>query len=75
LDITSKRLGQYWSATGYLDGSSLGDDGSYGFYCSATASGDCSYAYGLTFNSSSNYWFGYYRYYGRTVRPVMELAE
>ncbi len=60
-------------ASGYCDGTSLDDDGSYGFYWSSSLiedNSDC--AYNLNFGSGS-VGFGYgYRYYGRSVRPVCQ---
>ena len=61
-------------AAGYRYGSSLYDAGSYGFYWSSAPYGGGSIdAYGLRFGSSSRYMSsGFSRYYGRSVRPVLE---
>ena len=60
-------------AAGYRCGSSLSRAGGYGSYWSSTPfESDTNYAYRLYCDSSdqSVYWF--YRYYGRSVRPVSE---
>ena len=60
-------------AAGYRGGSSLYDAGSYGYYWSSTPYGSGSYgAYGLDFGSSNQSMDNNYRYYGRSVRPVIE---
>ncbi len=59
-------------AAGYRVNSSLGSAGSYGYYWSATPYSGSDYAYGLYFYSDSCFWGSYYRFYGRTVRPVSE---
>ena len=57
-------------AAGYRDGSSLYDAGSDGNYWSSTPNDD--YAYLLYFYSNDLYIIDYNRYYGRSVRPVLE---
>lgn len=60
-------------ATGYRDGTSLVDEGSYGNYWSSTPSGSGSdYARSLEFDSNDYFWNNYYRYGGYSVRPVLE---
>ena len=60
-------------AAGYRNGSSLYFAGSGGYYWSSAPDGSSSfYAYGLYFDSSSQYMSRYYRDYGRSVRPVIE---
>jgi len=63
-------------ASGYRYDSSLGGAGSYGGYWSSSL--DESYpggAYYLDFDSSYVDWYGSYRYYGRSVRPVCVSSE
>ena len=57
-------------AAGYRDGTSLYGDGSYGYYWSSTPYGSNN-AYLLGFYSGYHYTNWDYRYYGRSVRPVM----
>ena len=59
-------------AAGFRDGMSLYSAGSYGDYWSATPYSDSDYAYDLSFGSDYYGWYGAYRYYGHTVRPVSE---
>ena len=60
-------------AAGYRYGSSLGNAGSDGYYWSSTPSeyGDLG-AYDLGFGSSDHGMYGSFRYYGSSVRPVVE---
>jgi len=60
-------------AAGNRNGASLVNAGSDGICWSATAVSDSYYSYYLTFNSGRTVWYYYYRYYGRSVRPVLEL--
>lgn len=69
---SSKEL--FFPASGYADDSSVGSEGSYGYYWSSSLGTSYSYrAYCMSFNSSSvdpqN--SGYYRNYGQSVRPVL----
>ena len=58
-------------AAGNRDGTSLGYAGSYGYYWSSTLLASRPYyAYYLFFGSDGVYVYGYYRYFGHTVRPV-----
>ena len=58
-------------AAGYRDGSSLDRAGSLGNYWSSTPNESNSHhAWDLNFNSSEYDMSYYYRYYGRSVRPV-----
>lgn len=61
-------------AAGCRYGSSLDDAGSYGFYWSSAPYGSISddYAYLLSFGSGPRYVDGGSRYYGQSVRPVVE---
>ena len=60
-------------AAGYRDGTSLDSGGSTGLYWSSTpGESDSVNAYYLYFFGSVYDWGGYYRYYGRSVRPVCE---
>ena len=60
-------------AAGFRNSSSLGRAGSYGRYWSSTPdSSGSSYAYYLSFYSSSVNRFSSYRYLGQSVRPVSE---
>ena len=60
-------------AAGYRYGSSLNLAGSYGNYWSSTPLESISYyAYRLYFGSSGRYMDSGYRYYGQSVRPVIE---
>ena len=61
----------FFPASGYRDSSSgtLSSVGSYGFYCSASASSSY-YGHNLLFTSSNWYWDNYYRAYGFPVRAV-----
>lgn len=60
-------------AAGYRDGASLYRAGSNGIYWGSTALEDDSYvACHLYFGSGVDYWYDYYRSYGRSVRPVSE---
>ena len=59
-------------AAGYRNGASLSYAGSFGYYWSSTPNDDSSVYY-LNFSSSiHNVNNGRNRYYGRTVRPVLE---
>ena len=58
-------------AAGYRDNSDLYDAGPYGFYWSSSVF-NSSYTYYLYFGVSGVDWGNYrYRYYGRSVRPVL----
>ena len=62
-------------AAGYRYGSSLNYAGSRGYYWSSTPYGfvgGYDSAYGLAFDSSNLSMNGYYRYAGRSVRPILE---
>ena len=60
-------------AAGYRNGSSLNRAGYSGYYWSSTPYGNRDdYAYYLDFSSSSLYMYYDYRYYGQSVRPVIE---
>ena len=61
-------------AAGYRDGTDLNYSGSYGYYWSSSLyEGDSSYnACSLYFGSSGYDWSSYSRYYGHSVRPVLE---
>ena len=75
--ITSKSNNNsiFLPAAGYRDGSSLANAGSYGRYWSRTLHESYPYsAWFLFFNSSRIYTNGYFRYHGRSVRPV-RLSE
>ena len=74
-EVTCKSNGNsiFLPAAGYRVDSSLIDAGTYGYYWSASL--DESYpdlAWGVNFNSSIVDRFGYYRYYGQSVRPVCQ---
>ena len=73
--VTSVKNGNsiFLPASGYRSGSCLYDHGSYGLYWSSTlGSYNTSRAYSLSFYRGLFYNSDYYRYYGRTVRPVAE---
>ena len=60
-------------AAGYRLGADVSDRGGYGGYWSGSLSSyrsDC--AYDLSFNDDDFGWNGNYRYYGRSVRPVLK---
>ncbi len=60
-------------AAGWRYGTSLYNAGSYGDYWSSTPrEGDSDYAYYLNFSDDNVDWNSYYRYNGRSVRPVTE---
>ena len=60
-------------AAGYRNGSSLFSAGSYGDYWSSTPyEYDDDGAYDLYFYGSGHFMYDGYRYYGRSVRPVLE---
>ena len=60
-------------AAGVRHGSSLNKSGSYGTYWSSTPIDDYDdYAYDLHFSSSYHSMDYFYRYYGRSVRPILE---
>ena len=60
-------------AAGYRGASSLYHAGSYGYYWSSSPNDDYDYyAYRLFFNSSCHYMDYGYRYFGQSVRPVLE---
>ena len=62
----------FFPASGYVIGTTLYNDGVFGKYWSSSLyTSNTDYAYYLDFDSSAaNPWFYFYRYYGRTVRPV-----
>ncbi len=63
-------------AAGYHNGTDLYSNGFYGYYWTATQHG--SYddsAYNLHFNSESVDMFYYYRFRGRSIRPIIVLQE
>ena len=61
-------------AAGYRDGTDLNYSGSYGYYWSSSLyEGDSSYNACILYFGSSGYdWSSYSRYYGHSVRPVLE---
>ncbi len=59
-------------AAGCRYGTSLDDGGERGYYWSSTPYSDSGGAYGLGFGSSYRGVGWYYRYYGRSARPVSE---
>ena len=59
-------------AAGFRNGSSLFCAGSYGYYWSYTPDGSLDRAYSLDFNSDGPVMDFLYRYYGFSVRPVLE---
>ena len=61
-------------AAGYRRGDALSGGGEYGRYWSSTPDGsNTDFAYGLFFYEGSRFVYWYYRrYYGRSVRPVLE---
>ena len=74
--VVSKRNNNviYLPASGGRSGDRLNYHGSDGYYWSSTLrANDISNAYILYFNSGSHGVDYYYRYYGRSVRPVAEL--
>ena len=72
----SKRNGNsiFFPAAGWRNGASTHYAGEVGYYWSSTPyGGNTQRAYYLYFNSGgSAYTYWHYRYYGRTVRPVVE---
>lgn len=72
--VTSNTNGNsiFLPAAGCRYYSDLGDAGSGGYYWSSSLyASHSSDAYGLSFHSSNVDWYYHYRYYGRTVRPVV----
>ena len=72
--VASKTNGNsiFLPAAGYRDVSSLGSAGSYGYYWSSSLNtSNLSYAYYLYFDSGNVGSSSYYRYNGRSVRPVL----
>ena len=60
-------------AAGFRNGTGVYNRGYYGFYWSGSLySNGSSYAYYLDFSGSYCGWYGNYRYYGRSVRPVCD---
>ena len=73
--FTSKINGKsiFFPAAGYRWNGTLSHVGKGGFYWSSTQSPYHSYyAYYLYFRKGRAYWYLDYRYYGRSVRPVMK---
>ena len=73
--VTSKKNGNsiFLPAAGYRYGSSHYGAGEFGYYWSYTPRESYArYSYGLYFGSDNHYVYWYYRYYGRSVRPVSE---
>lgn len=73
--VTSKKNGNsiFLPAAGYRYGTNFYNCGGNGYYWSSSLFEGCSdLALGLYFNSSSCDWYGFNRYYGRSVRPVSE---
>ena len=73
--VTSKVNSNYifLPVAGCRGGSSLRNAGSYGGYWSSTPfESSSNLAYYLDFNSSNHYMYHYYRYFGQSVRPVIE---
>ena len=62
-------------AAGYCLGTSLGYSGSQGKYWSSVPYSGIYDAYELEFNSGKYNTYNFYRYYGRSVRPVQGLAK
>lgn len=60
-------------AAGYRYGTVLSLSGSYGgFWSSSLDESYCNIAYYLYFDSGGRDWSGYYRFFGHSVRPVLE---
>ena len=73
--VTSMKNGNsiFLPAAGWRGGTSSGSLGSGGGYWSATPDeSGTSYAYGLYFHEYDRSTYCYYRYYGRSVRPVFQ---
>lgn len=70
--ITSKSNGNsiFLPAAGYRSDDDLYIAGSYGYYWSSSLYPEYDYAYYLYFNSGGWDWSHYYRFNGRSVRPV-----
>jgi len=60
---------------GYGNGTSLNHSGSYGYYWSSVPLSGSSGAYGLYFGSGYHCADCYYRYFGRSVRPVQGFTK
>lgn len=72
LVVGSNNNSIFLPAAGFRDGSSLNYGGSYVYYWSRTLStSNTDYAYDLYFNSSSIYTSVSSRYYGRSVRTIL----
>ena len=74
--VTSKSIGNsiFLPAAGGRNGSDLYNAGSYGYYWSSSlCPSNSDYAYFLYFSSDYISWNGYYRNYGRSVRPVLRV--
>lgn len=75
--VTSNKAGYtdkfiFLPAAGYRKGSDLYEVGSYGGYWSSSLNeSSAAYAWILYFGSDQRYIFRYYRYWGRSVRPVL----
>ena len=62
-------------AAGFLEGTSLKQSGTYGLYWSSYSGNNLPhYAYYLYFRSGYVNWDLYYRYNGRSVRPVISIT-
>ena len=60
-------------AAGCRDGAEVFSRGGYGYYWSGSLNSNYNYyAYDLYFYSGSRDWSNYYRYFGRSVRPVCD---
>lgn len=73
--VTSKKNSQsiFLPAAGYRSGGTLCSDGERGFYWSSTPADSSTYdAYSLYFREGYRNVNWYYRYVGRSVRPVLE---
>ena len=74
--VTSKINGNsiFLPAAGCSDSLNLGSAGSYGYYWSSSLyTGSWGYANILYFDSVNIFWYGNYRYYGQSVRPVLRV--
>ena len=76
-DYSSKSI--FLPCAGYVNGTSLNNAGSNGEYCSSVPYSDSvygdDYVRGLYFDSSRHFVCGYYRGYGKPVRPVQGFTK